>query len=167
MSTHLERKVEIVNFGLIVTSDNVFKGLKKDEITPMVIDLLGKTRHKLAFHKVVPNDEVVIRNAISEALGKVDVVIVTGGTGPNPKRDKTINIVYRFNGVELSGFGELFRYLSFKEIGARAWLSRAIALVVNGKLLIALPGSPHAVRLALEKLILPVIGHAIAEIRGY
>ncbi len=166
MSSHIEKKVKEISFGLIITSDSVFYGLKRDEITPMVSKLLSENNYKLVHHEIVPNDIDKIKKAIVRALEKADVIIITGGTGPNP-RDKTINIVLEFKGTELPGFGELFRYLSFEEIGARAWLSRATAIVVNNKLMIALPGSPHAVKMAFEKLILPVIGHALAEIRGF
>jgi molybdenum cofactor biosynthesis protein B len=87
-------------------------------------------------------------------------VILTGGTGLS-RRDSTFEAVDRLLEKRIDGFGELFRWLSFQEIGAAAMLSRATAGVYRGKVVFSLPGSESAVRLALEKLILPELGHAV------
>ena len=106
----------------------------------------------------------MIRGVVEGAISRVDVVILTGGTGIAP-RDVTIEAIRPLLDREIEGFGELFRMLSFNEIGAAAFLSRALAGVVGGKILVALPGSPAACRLGLEKLLLPELGH-VASLLG-
>jgi molybdenum cofactor biosynthesis protein B len=96
--------------------------------------------------------------------GPAQAVILNGGTGIAP-RDSTPEVVTPLLERELPGFGELFRQLSFQEIGAAAMLSRALAGVAHGKLIFALPGSETACRLALEQLILPELGHLVGEMR--
>jgi molybdenum cofactor biosynthesis protein B len=95
--------------------------------------------------------------------GGVDAVLVTGGTGLGP-RDRTPEAVGALFERRLDGFGELFRMLSFQEIGAAAMLSRAEAGVVGSALVFLLPGSPAAVRLAMERLILPELAHAVGQL---
>lgn len=109
---------------------------------------------------VVPDESVAIRTALVDAVGRADtmVVVVSGGTGIAP-RDVTIESAAGLWEKELPGFGELFRTLSHAEIGAKAFLSRAMAGVVRGKFVAMLPGSPAACRLAMERLILPELGH--------
>ena len=109
-------------------------------------------------------DPPVIRAALEAALaGPAQAIILNGGTGIAP-RDSTPEIVGALLEREMPGFGELFRQLSFHEIGAAAMLSRALAGVARGKLLFALPGSEAACRLALEQLILPELGHMAGEL---
>jgi molybdenum cofactor biosynthesis protein B len=112
---------------------------------------------------------IVVRDepaAIVEVLARIardagtHAVILTGGTGLS-RRDSTFEAVDRLLEKRIDGFGELFRWLSFQEIGAAAMLSRATAGVYRGKVVFSLPGSESAVRLALEKLILPELGHAV------
>jgi molybdopterin adenylyltransferase len=98
------------------------------------------------------------------ASGRVDAVLVTGGTGLAP-RDRTPEAVGALFERRLDGFGELFRALSFQEIGAAAMLSRADAGVVGGALVFLMPGSPAAVRLAMRKLIAPELAHAVGQLR--
>jgi molybdenum cofactor biosynthesis protein B len=98
------------------------------------------------------------------AAGTVDAVLVTGGTGLGP-RDRTPEAVASLFERRLEGFGEIFRALSFAEIGSAAMLSRADAGVVGGALVFLLPGSPAAVRLAMERLIVPELAHAIGQMR--
>ena len=94
----------------------------------------------------------------------VHAILVTGGTGVAP-RDTTVDVVTPLFDRHLLGFGELFRMLSFAEIGSAAMLSRATAGIVNGVPVFVMPGSPSAVRLALSRLILPELGHLVAELR--
>ena len=107
-----------------------------------------------------------IRQALADAIGRddVDAVLVTGGTGIT-SRDGTIEIVTALLDKRLDGFGELFRMFSYDAIGAAAMLSRAIAGLARGRIVIAMPGSEHAVRLAMEKLVLPELGHLVREAR--
>ena len=107
---------------------------------------------------------VQFRSAIDEASqAGAGVVILNGGTGIG-RRDNTIEVLEELLEKKLPGFGELFRYLSFKEIGSPAMMSRALAGTYRGMVLFALPGSPQAARLALEALILPELGHAVREL---
>ena len=98
------------------------------------------------------------------ASGTVDAVVVTGGTGLAP-RDRTPEAVGALFERRLDGFGELFRALSFAEIGAAAMLSRADAGVIGGVLVFLVPGSPAAVRLAMQRLIVPELAHAVGQLR--
>ena len=120
--------------------------------------------HLLVGSAVVRDEQEAIRAAIHGALERgARAVLVTGGTGIT-QRDQTVEAVRALFDREIPGFGELFRMLSFQEIGSAAWLSRATAGTLRGALVFLLPGSPNAVRLALERLILPELGHAVREL---
>jgi len=137
---------------------------KTDESGRIVRELLECAGHHVADHSIVADSAELIRGVVEGAISRVDVVILTGGTGIAP-RDVTIEAIRPLLDREIEGFGELFRMLSFNEIGAAAFLSRALAGVVGGKILVALPGSPAACRLGLEKLLLPELGH-VASLLG-
>ena len=102
-------------------------------------------------------------SARAAPIPTLQAFILTGGTGVT-SRDSTFEAVEALLDKRLTGFGELFRMLSYQEIGAAAMLSRAQAGVVKGRALFSLPGSPNACRLALEKLIIPELGHLLREI---
>jgi molybdenum cofactor biosynthesis protein B len=120
--------------------------------------------HAVVGQTVVRDEPEQIRAAIERGLeGGARAVLVTGGTGIT-RRDQTVEAVRPLLDKEVPGFGELFRMLSFQEIGSAAWLSRTLAGTVRGALVFVLPGSPNAVRLALERLILPELGHAVREL---
>jgi molybdenum cofactor biosynthesis protein B len=93
---------------------------------------------------------------------RIQAIVMNGGTGIS-KRDVTLDAVVRFEEKQLPGFGEIFRALSFKEIGSAAMMSRAGAFVSEGKVVFCLPGSEKAVRLAVSKLIAPELGHMVWE----
>ncbi len=114
----------------------------------------------------MPDEPDAVRDQVSDWLqdAETDGVIVNGGTGISP-RDRTFEALSGLIERPLPGFGELFRMLSFEEVGSAAMLSRAAAGVARGKLLFSLPGSTPAVTLALEKLILPELGHLLGELR--
>jgi molybdopterin adenylyltransferase len=118
-------------------------------------------------HRIVADEVDVIRALVEEtcSASDVDVVLLSGGTGI-ARRDVTIEAVAPLLEKELPGFGETFRRMSFDEIGARALLSRAVAGTRAATFVAALPGSPGAVRLAMEQLLLPVIEHAVALLAG-
>jgi len=133
----------------------------------LILDSLVAAGHAVLGCELIPDDPVRLRGLIMAALDdpRLDVLITTGGTGIS-RRDGTVEVVEEFLHKRLDGFGELFRFLSYQEIGPSAMLSRALAgLDARGRLLVALPGSPHAVRLALEKLILPELGHILGQAR--
>jgi len=122
--------------------------------------------HQVVRRWIVPDDPGRIDEAILDVVkdDEVDALIMTGGTGI-ARRDVTFEVVRRRLGKVMDGFGEIFRYLSYKEIGPSAVLSRAIAGVAGGKVVIALPGSPGACELAMQKLILPELAHMIQQVR--
>lgn len=113
--------------------------------------------------RIVPDDARTISAAIDELAPRCEVIVTSGGTGIS-KRDTTIEVVARKFDKELPGFGEIFRMLSYDEIGSGAMLSRAAAGLFGEVLLFALPGSSNAVRLAAERLILPEIEHLVWEV---
>lgn len=129
-----------------------------DESGSVIRQLLQQAGHTIAHYEILPDSPERIRQAVTELLPTVDGIVITGGTGI-AARDSTIEAVKPMLGKELEGFGELFRMLSYQEIGTAAFLSRALAGICYGKIVVALPGSPDACRLALEKLLIPELGH--------
>jgi molybdenum cofactor biosynthesis protein B len=151
-----------VGCGVISVSDT--RTLADDTGGALVCALLEGAGHRVALREIVTDDAAAIRGALEKALAAVEcaAVILTGGTGV-AKRDVTPDALAPLLDRTLPGFGELFRQLSFAEIGAAAMVSRALGGLARGKPVFALPGSPAAVRLALERLILPELGHLVGE----
>jgi molybdenum cofactor biosynthesis protein B len=129
-----------------------------------IVELLQAGGHVVMGRTIVKDDPDQIRSTIERLLAAPDVqvVVTTGGTGIS-SRDSTFEVVSAMLQKRLDGFGELFRMLSFQEIGAAAILSRACAGLVAGRIVVSLPGSEAAVRLALEKLLVPELGHMVRE----
>jgi molybdenum cofactor biosynthesis protein B len=129
-----------------------------------IADLLSGAGHQVVARAIVPDDPARVTERIRLHVGRQDVraVITTGGTGIT-RRDSTFEAVSALFDKRLDGFGELFRMLSYQQVGAAAMLSRACAGVVAGCAVFALPGSEAAVRLAMEKLILPELAHVVRE----
>ena len=138
-----------------------------DESGTVLREELTRAGHAPERHAIVPDEPERVRAAIEEAGAQgIEVVVLAGGTGITP-RDRTYEAVESLLEKRLDGFGEAFRRLSWDEIGPRAILSRAVAGVARGGLLVfALPGSPKAVRLGVGKVIAPVLPHATALARG-
>ena len=137
-----------------------------DKSGDAIAAFLETAGHSITGRKIVKDDARAIRDAVSYAAksGANDVVITTGGTGISA-RDVTADALAPLFERTLDGFGELFRMLSYEEIGSAALLSRATAGVVGRTAVFALPGSENAVRLAMEKLIVPEIAHVVRELR--
>jgi len=153
-------------FGVaLVTASDSRKG-GDDRSGALARQLLEAAGHRIGGQEIVPDEAAPLRRAVEAALGRpeIDAVLVTGGTGVAP-RDVTVEAVAPLLDKTIDGFGEIFRRLSYDEIGAAAMLSRATAGVVRGKAVFLLPGSPAAVRLALERLILPELAHLLAQAR--
>ena len=129
-----------------------------------IVELLAGDGHEVLGKTIVPDDPERIRALLDSTLAdpSVQVVITTGGTGISA-RDGTYEVVTDMIDKRIEGFGELFRALSYEEIGPAAMLSRACAGTARGKVLISVPGSENAVRLAMTKLILPELGHLVRE----
>ena len=162
---HKEKAKSSISCFVVTVSDT------RDEATDTsgqaIKKYLSDEGHQIAGYRIVKDEPVQLKAVLEEALGGGDVeaVIVNGGTGIAP-RDGTYEVVSRFLEKQLDGFGEIFRYLSYLDIGSAAIMSRAAAGTARGKVLISLPGSRGAVSLAMEKLILPEIGHMVSQLQG-
>lgn len=156
--------VEELRVGLVVTSDSVKKGLKRDEVTPLVEEVLARRGYRLVYRGVAGNDAAEVQLHVLRAIveARADLVLVTGGTGPRP-RDVSVDAVAALASRELPGIGEEFRRRSLRET-RYALLSRASCFIVHGSLVAVSPGSPSAVKTMLEVL-LEVAGHAVHELR--
>ena len=163
--SHAERSVETVACFVITVSDT------RDETTDRsggaIKTLLQDNGHTVAGYEIVKDEPDDIRALLGDALAResVDAVILNGGTGIAP-RDGTYEVVSDVLEKRIDGFGELFRFLSYDEIGSAAMLSRAIAGTVGPRVLVSVPGSTGAVKLAMTGLLLPQLGHMIAQARG-
>lgn len=122
--------------------------------------------HQVAHYTIVPDEPDKIGALLDELAGQVDVILTNGGTGISG-RDTTYEVVAARLEKTMPGFGELFRMLSFQEIGSGAMLSRAIGGVYRNTLIFSMPGSLNAVKLALDRLILPELRHLVWEIRRH
>ena len=151
--------------GCFVLTISDSKTPETDTSGQLIRERLAGAGHPVVGHAIVRDEPVQVAAAIHKGCGNpaVQVFVLTGGTGIT-SRDSTFEAVEALLDKRLTGFGELFRMLSYEEIGAAAMLSRAQAGVVRGRIVFSLPGSPNACRLALDKLILPELGHLIREV---
>lgn len=161
---HHHRKAAAVSLEIAVITVSDTRTLETDTGGALVIEYLGGAGHTIASRVIVPDDGDAIQAALKDALAAegIRAIILTGGTGVAP-RDVTPDSVEPLLDRALPGFGELFRLLSFEEIGSAALLSRATAGLASGRVVFVIPGSRGAVRLAMERLILPELGHLAAE----
>jgi molybdenum cofactor biosynthesis protein B len=159
---HRARAPRALGCAVITVSDT--RTLADDTGGALVCELVEGAGHRVASREIVKDDAGAIREALERALASPDcaAVVLTGGTGVSP-RDITPEAVAPLLERPLPGFGELVRQLSFAEIGSAAMVSRALGGLANGKPVFALPGSRAAVRLGLERLILPELGHLAGE----
>jgi molybdenum cofactor biosynthesis protein B len=129
-----------------------------------IAELLAAAGHVVAGRTVVRDDPELVHSIIERHLADrgLQAIITTGGTGIT-SRDSTYEAISTLLDKTLDGFGELFRMLSYQEIGPAAMMTRACAGLVAGRIIIALPGSPGAVRLAMEKLVIPELGHLVQQ----
>lgn len=131
-------------------------------------ELLEGEGHRVVDYAVLPDEPTLVVERVGEWLANAecDGVVVSGGTGVSA-RDRTYEALARILDKRLDGFGELFRLLSYEQVGSAAMLSRAVGGVARGKLLFSLPGSTPAVELGLTRLVLPELGHLLAELRKH
>jgi molybdenum cofactor biosynthesis protein B len=122
--------------------------------------------HELAEYRIIKDEPAELKSLLQSLVARedIDAILTNGGTGIS-RRDGTIGVIERLIEQPLPGFGELFRMLSFEQIGSGAMLSRATAGIARGKLIFAMPGSTKAVELAMSRLILPELRHLIFELR--
>ena len=136
-----------------------------DKGGPLIVDRLRTAGHTINNYEILPDNPTRIARHVTELCDSgCDAVLLTGGTGIAP-RDSTYEALLPLIDKRLDGFAELFRMLSFEEIGPSAMLSRALAGTRGKTLIFSLPGSPNAVQLAIDRLILPVLPHAVALLR--
>jgi molybdopterin adenylyltransferase len=159
---HKEVSPRQVTCAVIIISDS--RTEKTDESGKYLREKMATAGHQVLFYTLLKNKPESIRQTFAELTARQDlqVIITSGGTGAS-LRDVTIETVTPLLDKKLDGFGELFRYLTYQEIGTTSVMSRAMGGVIKGKIVISLPGSLNAVTLALEKIILPEIGHMVRE----
>ena len=161
-SEHKSKAPTQVAAYVITCSDS--RRAPQDESGQAIRSALEKAGHIVCGYRVVTDEPAEIRSAIESASeAGARAVILNGGTGIG-RRDNAVEVLEQLLEKRLPGFGELFRYLSFKEIGSPAMMSRSVAGTYRGMVLFALPGSPQAARLAMDQLILPELGHAVREL---
>jgi molybdopterin adenylyltransferase len=167
MSVHEHKAKGKKNIHCFVITVSDTRDESSDTSGQTIKQFLANEGHQTAGYRIVKDEPLEIKSLLDQALGQpdVDAVIVNGGTGISP-RDGTYEVVGRFLEKKLDGFGELFRYLSYLDIGSAAIMSRAAAGTARGKVLISLPGSKGAVTLAMEKLILPELRHMVSQLQG-
>ncbi len=160
---HRREAPRAVRVFVVTASDS--RGEAEDVGGGFLREAAARAGHELAGYRVVKDEPAQIRDALEAAAeARADAVILNGGTGI-AARDRTYEAVAGVLEKRLDGFGELFRALSYQEIGSAAMLSRAVAGVWRGRAVFSVPGSPAAVRLAWEKLIGPELGHVVRELR--
>ena len=163
---HREAAPETVRVAVLTISDT--RTPETDTGGDVVEETMRGAGHKVVARGIVRDEAASIRTQLVDLLARsdVDAVVTTGGTGISG-RDTTYEVVERMIEKRLDGFGEIFRMLSYEEIGAAAVLSRALAGAVGTKLVASLPGSRNAVRLGMEKLLVPEIAHIVFELRKH
>ena len=161
---HHHRKDAVKAVPTVVVTVSDTRTLETDTGGALVAELLEQGGHQVLERRIVPDEPDAIATALDEALAREGsrAVVFTGGTGVAPRDVTPDTIEPRLTRI-VPGFGELFRMLSYEDIGSAAILSRALAGIAQGRVVFVLPGSRGAVRLALEKLVVPEIGHLAAE----
>ncbi len=153
-------------FCAVITISDTRRG-QQDTGGAFLVQELEGAGHAVAVRLTVSDEREAIRAAVLAACraSEVDLVLTTGGTGL-AARDVTFDTLRDLLDSEIPGFGELFRWLSYQQIGPAAMLSRAIGGLIGSKVVLALPGSPKALQLALAALVLPEAGHLVAQARS-
>jgi molybdopterin adenylyltransferase len=154
-----------VNCAVITVSDT--RSPETDKSGNFIKQSLLNAGHLVASYMLVKDepDQILVRMMDLGKRPEIDAIILNGGTGIAP-RDTTYDAIAGLFEKALPGFGEMFRYLSWQEVGSRAIASRSEAGIYKGKLVFSLPGSSNAVKLAIEQLILPEIVHLVRQLKG-
>jgi len=163
-AAHHDRDRVIARVAVLTVSDT--RSPDDDRSGSVARERIESAGHVVCDYRLVPDDPERIREVVESWLASeaCDAVVVSGGTGVSA-RDLSYEAIDGLLELRLDGFGELFRMLSFEQVGSVAMLSRAVGGIARRTPLFALPGSPRAVRLALDRLILPQLGHLLAELR--
>lgn len=165
LEEHRREAPPALGFAVITISDT--RAGAADTGGAFLVERLAGAGHRVALRETVRDERAAIEAAVRRAVAEegVDLVLTTGGTGIAP-RDVTFDTLRALLDSELPGFGELFRQLSYQQIGSAALLSRAIGGLVGRKVVLALPGSPKALALALDAIVLKEAGHLVSQARG-
>ncbi|WP_010098679.1 MogA/MoaB family molybdenum cofactor biosynthesis protein [Ornithinibacillus scapharcae] len=164
LSAHRQDAKQMVKCGVITISDT--RTIDTDKSGAFIKELLQTAGHNVMQYEIVQDETLFIQQKVKEMTvnKEIEAIIMNGGTGIS-NRDVTIEAIQPLFSKELPGFGELFRMLSYQlDIGSASIMSRAIAGVINNCIVFSIPGSVKAVKLAMEKLILPELGHAVGEL---
>ncbi len=155
---------QALNVAVVTVSDS--RTLETDTSGSLIVQRLESAGHRIGDRSLVPDDPEFLRAVVSRLveLGNLDALLLTGGTGI-ASRDQTAETIASLLTRTLPGFGELFRMLSYAEIGPAAMLSRAVGGLVGSLVVLAMPGSRAAVELAMDQLILPELPHLVREAR--
>jgi molybdenum cofactor biosynthesis protein B len=153
-----------IRCGVITISDT--RTPATDTSGAKIKSLLGAEHHLVNYYSIIRDEPRELTRLLEELLssGDIDVILTNGGTGIS-RRDQTIAVIDKHLATPLPGFGELFRMLSYQQIGSSAMMSRAIAGIARDKLIFTMPGSTAAVELAMTKLILPELKHLLGQMR--
>ncbi len=165
MIPHPDTKAISVNCATITVSDT--RTRETDKSGQLIEQLLINAGHQILTYAIVKDEPQDIRDWLTklDTNLELEVIIFNGGTGIAP-RDTTYDVINSWLDKNIPGFGEIFRYLNYQEIGSREIASRAVAGVKNRQLIFSLPGSSNAVKLAVNQLILPELNHLVKQIRG-
>lgn len=167
MGLEQHRKQGSGSYGFAVVTVSDTRDLASDRGGSYLVESIEGAGHRVLSRQIVRDDAGEIREALKTALeqSEVELVLFTGGTGLAP-RDVTAPTLEEAYEATIPGFGELFRALSYEQIGSATILSRASAGVVDGRIIFALPGSPKALSLAMDSIILKEAGHLVSQVRG-
>lgn len=156
VEAHRREGARPVRVAIVTVSDT--RTLADDVSGSLAIELLEKTGHEVVTREIVKDEPLEVRACVERLTSTAEVIVTNGGTGI-AARDSTYEALASRFDKTLDGFGELFRSLSYADVGAAAMMSRATAGTMQGAVIVMLPGSPDAVRLGLEKIVIPELGH--------
>ena len=161
---HRAEGPQTVSCAVITVSDT--RTLQSDKGGQTLIEQLQDAGHRVVFREIIPDQPEAMRSRLIELRDRDDVaaILMTGGTGIS-RRDQTYETVSHLLTKPLPGYGELFRMRSYEQIGSAAMLSRATGGLLDRTVVLTMPGSPAAVRLAMQEIILPELGHLVREAR--
>ncbi len=165
-STQEHRAASPQSVGCAVVTVSDTRTLENDRGGQLVLELLAQAGHQAVARQIIRDEPQSMRALIAELCAREDVhaILMTGGTGIG-SRDQTFETVSGMLTKTMPGYGELFRMLSYQQVGTAAMLSRAVGGLIGTKLILTMPGSPAAVELAMSQVILPELGHLIREAR--
>jgi len=159
---HKEKAPKCVRCAVLVISDS--RTESTDESGKLIKEKLHEKGHRVSFYTILRNEAEAIKEIVEELLveDRIQVIITSGGTGASHK-DITVETITPLLDKKLDGLGELFRFLTYQEIGTGSIMSRAMGGVAKGKIVLCFPGSLAATKLAMEQIILPELGHLVRE----